>query len=47
MITNIVLGILLGISIYKIGELIISFTFKERFGEERLNATLLDKKKTS
>ena len=47
MFTNIILGIFLGISIYKIGELIIGFIFKDRFDEERLNAALLDKKKTS
>lgn len=47
MITNIILGVLLGISIYKIGELIIGFIFKNRFDGDRLDAALLDKKKTS
>ena len=47
MITNIILGVLLGISIYKIGELVLSFIFKDRFDEERFDVAILDKKKTS
>lgn len=45
MITNILIGILLGFLLFKLGELIIRKIYKSRFIEARFNKTLLNKKK--
>lgn len=46
MITNILTGILLGFSIFKIGELVL-ILYRSKFTIDGLNEAFLDKKKTS
>lgn len=45
MITNTIIGVLLGFLLFTIGELIGSIIFKKKFPEKKLNETLMNEKK--
>lgn len=45
MIVNVIIGIILGVSLFKMGELAVSIIEKKRFPVKRFLQTLLDEKK--